>query len=381
MNKIEKPLKAIGLLLLLAFLLAAGVNAGESTATPPPVYPNARLFGFVHFWSKVDNVAGEWRNFNFNIARARLGATGEIRPGIAFMLLTEGGELANTYLPGSRAFNLVDCHATFKLKPWLNLRLGQDFYRFTYEGDLILPKLPFIYRAAAIDAVWLPMGRNGLYAYDFGIWIFNSPQEGNLPLPASYQFSLTNGTGLNKSDDNEQKDFTTRVYLKPFESGSVSVLKNLQVGGSAFVGTSKMMVDTTAKLYANLRDLSWAVELILPGKNWRFLAEGLTASYQGGGIIPQKRQWGGYAACGVTPVKNLELLARYELFDQAQSWAKARLNNATLLKTTTLGLTYTLAKLTDVKVNYLIREYGSQYVTPANLVRGNLLIAQVQLMW
>ena len=52
---------------------------------------------------------------------------------------------------------------TYKFNEMLNVRVGQDWYKFSHEGTTIVPKQRFINRSEAVMEIWDTMGRNGYY--------------------------------------------------------------------------------------------------------------------------------------------------------------------------------------------------------------------------
>ncbi|MFH1862050.1 MAG: porin [bacterium] len=359
--------------LLAASLIYLNYLANAAENQEPVKYPTAEVFGFVHFWTQTEYVNDAWDNTTFRLARARLGVKGKIRENVSYCALTEGGDLAitNQVAPTSKGISLVDCYLTYHVHPLLNVRFGQEYHRFAYEGDLILPVLPFIFRAEAIDAVWLTLGRVGSYAYDTGVWFYGESDGSLFPLHATYQLALTNGSGLKLTDDNEAKDVTGRVTFKPLKKANLPIVTNLHLGASFFFGTSTVVTQQASGLKEDLSERAYAVEFVLPQNRWRLMAELIWADYDGSGEVPQWKQSGGYAALGMSPLKSLELLGRYAYYNQNEALDDA------LLETITFGVTYTFAKLSSVKLNYLLRDAGEDYPTNP----GNLLIAQIQFMW
>lgn len=73
---------------------------------------------------------------------------------------------------------------------------------------------------------------------------------------------------------------------------------------------------------------------------------------------------------GISPLKPLEIIGRYEIYNQNADIEEA------ILKTCTAGLTYAFTRKSNVRINYSIRVAGKNITDP-----GDLLIAQLQFRW
>ncbi|MFH1339143.1 MAG: porin [Candidatus Omnitrophota bacterium] len=344
---------------ILAFCLAAESQEIKKV-------PNIKLFGFSHIWARYDKTRGPNYGEDLTVARARVGLRGDLVSNINYTVLTEWGRL--TF---NDPVTLLDAWVNFKVNPGLNIKIGQFWYMFTLSGTEILPKIPFIIRPEVIDGIWLPMGRKGSYGYDKGIEIRGNSEEGILPW--GYIFSITTGTGLNKLEDNDKKDFAGRVWFEP--------LKGLRLGASGFRGWSR--VEMTSDLgrmdKEDISEYAYGFELSYNQKYFRIISEYLKAHYDGflrqeGAEIfslSTQKPWGWYAMFGWKPLPNIEIPVRYAWYENDSTMSD------TGLSTVTLGLTWYIKGDNNIKFNYYIRDPEQNYGSKL----GNLIAVQAQVVF
>lgn len=347
------------LLLRVSFCFSADSDTKEK-------YPNVTPFGYTHLWTVYDRTPGPTRGDDYQIARARIGVKGYMAPNTDYMILTEWGRL--TF---NDPVTLLDAWVNFKVNPTFNIKVGQTWYKFTLSGAAALPTIPFIARPEVIDAIWLPMGRNGSYGYDKGIELWGDFKESKLPW--GYVFSVTTGTGLNRFEDNDKKDFTGRLRIEP--------TKSLKIGASGFYGWSQTEIasNLNTEEKKDLPEYAYGVDLSYTQKYFRIITEALQALYEGrietNGAetfsLVTKKQRGWYAMVGFKPLSWIEIPVQY-------AWHESNyVKSDTGLRTITVGLTWFLKKktLNNVKINYLIRSAQRNYGSKPR----NKFIVQVQL--
>ncbi len=367
-NYMKKYLNIINIRTLLIFnILFLGVilccfveaDAGEK-------YPNVKPFGYTHLWALNDRTPGSTYGDDYQIARARIGLKGNLTPNTDCMLLTEWGRLTLT-----DPVTLLDAWINFKMNPAFNIKVGQTWYKFTLSGTTTLPTIPFVYRPEVVDAIWLPMGRNGSYGYDKGVELWGSVKEGKLPW--NYAFFVSTGTGIRRFADNKPPDFVGRVTVEP--------KKGLMLGASGFYGWSR--VEITSNLgegeNKNIPEYAYGADISYNHKYFRIITEALQSLYEGDidvngsqtFSLNTKKQRGWYAMLGLKPLSWIEVPVQYAWYENNYA------TSDTCLKTITLGLTWFLKEktLNNIKINYLIRSAQKNYGSKPR----NKFIMQVQL--
>ncbi len=331
-------------------------------------FPNIKPCGFIHGWARYDRTAGANHGEGFEIARARIGVTGNLTEKIDYLLLTEWGKL--TY---DDPVTLLDAWVNFKVNPFLNIKLGQTWYKFSLSGSAPLPTIPFIYRPEVVDGIWLPMGRTGAYGYDRGIEIWGDSKNSILPL--GYVFSVTTGAGLDHFEDNGKKDLVGRLYIEPREG--------LKLGMSGFYGYSRVSVisNLAREEKLDLPEYAYGVDISYTQKYFRIVYEYLEGLYEGYEDISGSETFqvatlkprGWYGMLGFKPVSWIELLAQYAWYEKNSA------RSDTGLETITLGVTWFLKEgtLNNVKLNYIIRSAESDYGSRPR----NMIMAQLQLVF
>lgn len=121
--------------------------------------------------------------------------------------------------------------------------------------------------------------------------------------PLTAELGVFNGTGINKSDDNDSKDFvgTLRWAFRP----------NLDVGVSGYVG-SALVVPAGAPPATVARDMvknRYGVDLQWVGAGWKVRAEGVVARERG------RRPSGWLAQVNRNLGKRLVLVGRFDTYD------------------------------------------------------------------
>jgi hypothetical protein len=160
-------------------------------------------------------------NDGFDIRRVRLNFQGDI---------TERFDYRTQAEFGAGSVKLLDAIIGYKVNPYLKLSVGQTFIPFSQENLISNTKLETINRSQVVEALAARSNdvigdQNGR---DIGV-----QASGSIFPKADYQlldyaFGIFNGSGINSSDKNEQKDFVGRLVFHP--------LKDWSVGGSYYNG-------------------------------------------------------------------------------------------------------------------------------------------------
>jgi hypothetical protein len=330
-----------------------------------------KFFGFTHQQFSYDKTKGDNHGSDYSSVRFRLGIIGNPSEKWDYFILTEWGRLTQ-YDP----VTLLDAYIEYKYSPSLKIKLGQTWYKFSWDGTRPLPDNPFVIRPKVIDSIWLPMGRTGSYSYDKGIEISGEKEINKKTL--GYIFSVTTGNGIDDHhfDDNNKKDLCARIYFKPNS--------NLQIGASGFYGYSRTSATSSsgATKTVDLPENAYGFEFRYQNEKFRCEAEYLKGHYDEysgveNGItysLAKETPRGYYIMGGFLLTDWLELLVRYDYYEKNASLID------TGLETTTLGINFYFDKnnkRNKFMLNYLFRNPEENYGSTLD----DLFIAQLQLMF
>lgn len=230
---------------LALLFLAFGSTATAQTpapATPSPDPPPLRigpvtLAGYL----QVDGltVAGddlEENNDTFRIRRMRVGLSGDLAPRVGWTFSLEASG------PSS---HLRDAYITLRFSPAANLRIGQFYQPFMLDRLTSTSRTEVIDRAFFTDRIALTR--------DPGVMVYNAqPFFGWL----SYSLDVSNGTGMNVTDNNDAKDVTGRVVAVPKELAGLSIGVNASSGEQPEGTRSRSGIDVSM----DKRDFKFVLE-------------------------------------------------------------------------------------------------------------------------
>ncbi len=189
-------------------LLAVPVSGQESTEKAP-LLSTAKL----HLGGYTQVLYSYWEEGvdSFLVKRARLSLSGEIARKIKFKLQADA----------MKSPILVDAQVDFEFNPYAGLRIGQFYVPFSRENRTSSSELDTILRSQVVDKL-APSRDIGSPGRDIGVMVF-----GKLAI-VEYMAGFFNGSGVNKADTNERKDFSARVVLRPASF--------ISAGGSVYNG-------------------------------------------------------------------------------------------------------------------------------------------------
>jgi hypothetical protein len=286
------------------------------------------IFGFIQIQTQQSFHPSDAARFNVLLRRIRIGIEGKITQRLSFFMLSEGG-----YSAPSQPYHLsiLDAWIKYTISDLLQFRFGQDWYKFGWEYSQPIPTLPFIQFAEIEIGLLDTMGRNGYYGYDLGLWISGDRKQSSLDF--GYSLGFTNGTGLNKSEDNSKKDVSARLYFSP--------ARRFFIGGSLFRGSSRISETDVGETIIGLESHYEGSRLLLAG-------EYFYAQYQKGessqNRIPEEIKKGFYI-CAAYAIRELRILCRFEAH-------RGVIDSSGYTATVTLGLNYVLSKMNMLRVNY-----------------------------
>ena len=262
-----------------------------------------------------------------------------------------------------KSSTLHEMWANYKFCPQINLKVGQFKTPFTLENTLSPTVLETV-RLMSLASDYMISGGSALTmksqcGRDAGMTIYGNLFKGFM----TYDLALMNGAGLNRADDNSQKDFVGRIGVSP--------MSYLTLSGSVMLGTGNIAVheDANGKVVSDLAPISdvkrngnFTRNHYALGAQMKTKPVNLRTEYMFGkdGDLDAK----GYYATGTVNnigVKHLDLVASYDWLD-IYSGKKNRY---------TTGLQYWFYPGCRFQVNY-------GYEKNDNAHDQNFILAQIQ---
>jgi len=284
-------------------------------------------------------------NDTFDIRRARLDFKGDVTERFDYRLQAD--------FAGSSA-KLLDASIGYKVNPYLKLTAGQFKIPFSQENLISSPKLETINRSQIVEAL-VARGTDVIGNHngrDIGIQASGSilPKEDYYLL--DYAGGIFNGSGINTSDTNEQKDLVGRLVFHP--------LKDWSLGTSYYAGKYTL---TSAPARKDDRDRI--------GAEFAYVKEPLSLKgeyIQGDDGATHKDGWYLQAGYFFIP-KKLQGVFKFDTYDPNTRLSK----NETDVYT--LGANWFFNKWAFLQVNYELKdERGGE-------VKNNALIGQLTLLF
>lgn len=349
---------------------------------------------------------------SFYLFRVRFGVRGLVGEHVNYELVGEYGANALTTIPGgSNNVALAEGSVTLNYIRGLRTRFGLfkvpgseeslrsaiDYVNFTQVTQFLINSQPLKFSDGLLEyeSSGLPaVPRSGVRAFrDTGVQIFDAFSLNNFEY--GYAFMVGSGNTLNQTDDNNRLTQYGRLQMSYLFHTPNSTFKTDRPDFTFFVWGQRDFPTFENKSYEQER---W-------GTGFTFFRDGyhLNAEYMyGRGMIylapyyvndpgrlfTSKRNdaYGWYIDVGKFITKNIQLEARYDVFEQdVESNPYSREFN-----TLTLGAQYYFSRNTRIAVNYEIRDYklgggnGGGSIDSANAKRvadaiGNRLGVQLTL--
>ena len=292
----------------------------------------------------------------FDIRRARLDVKGNISPFWGYRVQFD--------LAGSP--KLIDAYAELKLNDQFNFTIGQAKIPLSLENLTSSNKLELIDRSQAVEAL-VARGKDvggNQNGRDIGIQLGGTILRIKDHPIIDYRIGIYNGNGINVADNNEKKDFASRLIAHPIAGLDISAAL---YNGSRFVPEVKEVktngVVTTP--YAAAKSVSrdrYGFDISYDLNNWSVRGEYLH------GTDDQIDREGYYIQSGYYFLqKKLQLLAKYDFYDADKNKA----NDASTW--IVLGANYNFNTNARLQLNYsLKKEEGPS-------VKNNFLSLQFQI--
>jgi hypothetical protein len=186
--------------LTLALVCAAEQAIAQTTPTaasdPPPIKVGpVTISGYIQADGlKVTGDDFDENTDTFRMRRVRFGLSGDLAPKIGWAFTIEAVGSAH----------LRDAYITLRLADAANIRIGQFYQPFSLDRLTSTSRNEPIDRAPVTDVIALTR--------DPGVMVYNAkPFLGWI----SYSLNVSNGTGMNVTDDNDAKDVTGRLVMTP----------------------------------------------------------------------------------------------------------------------------------------------------------------------
>lgn len=300
---------------IFSFLFQAGVaQTGNGTKdekkTETPAVQSSlplKLSGYAQLQAVERNEAVD----SFSIKRARLSLGGSLLKNLRFKIQVD--------LTKSPA--LLDALAEVTFRPEFNFRAGQFLVPFSLENVTPTSELLTINRSQTVEKL-APGRDNGAIGRDIGMAVFGSYSI------FEYTAGLVNGSGINKTDNNDHKDFVGRLVARP--------LKEISIGLSVYNGRQTVPGNPT-----NLLRNKLGLELAVNYQRFNLMAEFIQAKDD----LIKKQGWYALGAYSVIK-KKFQLIGRIDSINLDRSLPGK--------KTTiwTAGVNWLLTSKSKLQANY-----------------------------
>jgi len=309
-------------------------------------------------WSYQD-ANGQKQN-SYNLKRTLLWAKARITDRWSFLFMHDFSSVVQEFYTDYRITNDNS----------LTVRLGQFKHSYTMENPLSPTALELIdvYSQAVLYLAGEgPDPLNGVnYGRDQGLMVFGDLAKNMI----HYELALMSGQGINRRDNNNQKDFIARLEVKPFDGFRIVGCGYLGTGNA--VGTAAWNPDI--KVGDNYKRNRYSVgaeyktKAYSPAKYKEARPASIRAEWLGGkdGDVGSR---GGYATVCVPVVDALDVVASGETFDRNTSvdgWDQTNL---------TVGLQYWYYKKCRLQLQYTRCLCGSKIGKDYNWLQAQVQVA------
>ena len=290
-------------LLLAALLLTSGVAFGD-LLTVKHAHGSLRIFGKVQVYYATyedDRVSD-----TFDLKRARLDVIGQVFDRVYFFV--------ESNLLGK--FHLYLASVTLKF-PHLDLRFGQQWKPVSWEAKHPTATLPFIF----FSLPTLYFLRNNVCFMDIGARAtLHFERDG-------YRFfvlegGVFNGTGINRGDENDQKDWVVRTAIQP--------IKGITFVGNYTYGTyGSNRVPDTDPLFGHANYQQYSAGVVVDYQGIDFASEWIAMHrdylQNKANLDPENKAWDNYGfythlgykiKTGQKYFHQVEPIVRYEYMDR-----------------------------------------------------------------
>ena len=279
----------------------------------------------------------------FDIRRARLSLKGDFGSGFDYRLQAE--------FAGSSA-KLLDAALGWRYADGLKVTAGQFKIPFSQENLISSNKLETVNRSQAVEAL-VARGKDVIgnqNGRDIGLMAGGSFTLLKAPGFLEYAVGVFNGSGINTTDLNGDKDLVGRVVVHPFEG--------LSIGGSFYTGRYTL---SSAPAAESVRQRAGGEVAYTAGP---FLFKG--EYIHGTDARVEKDGWYALAAYAVVP-KKLQAVLKYDIYDPDAAISDKETAIATA------GFNWFFSKWAFLQVNYEIKDETGKEVSN-NALTGQLTL-------
>ena len=317
------------------------------------------LNGYAQAGWSYQNPNGKDQNA-FNLKRTLLWAKARITDRWSFLFMHDFSSVVQEFYTDFRVTKGNE----------MTIRLGQFKHSFSMENPLSPTQLELIdvYSQAVLYLAGEgPDPLNGVnYGRDMGIEVFGDLIDGKL----HYELALMSGQGVNRKDQNNQKDFIAKLELRPIEG--LRLVASSYLGTGCAVGTAAWNPDIQVGDNYKRNRYSVGAEYKTHAYTGSKYKEARPASIRAewlGGEDGKVGSRGGYITSSIPVVDALDVVASAEIYDrntQVDGWAQTNL---------TLGLQYWFYKKCRLQLQYTRCFLGEQLGKDYNWLQAQVQVA------
>lgn len=276
--------------------IASQANLAKVKAFPVNAGKKIQIAGYTQIRYQALEEIGKIDGFD--IRRARVDLKGNISPYWGYRLQFDLAGIPK----------LIDAYAELKLNDYFNFTIGQAKIPFSLENLTSSNKLELIDRSQAVEAL-VARGKDvggNQNGRDIGIQLGGNILKLKDRPVVDYRLGVYNGSGINTVDNNEKKDFATRLIVHPVVGLDISAAL---YNGSRFVPEVKTGTVVTTPSKNVTRD-RYGFDLNYDLKNLAIRGEYIHGTDD---LIDREGYYiqGGYYFLE----KKLQLLAKYDFYD------------------------------------------------------------------
>lgn len=189
-------------LIVFCFIILTGISEAEQKESASSANSSVELNGYI----QVRYTRWDSGSDGFRIRRARFGFKGEFLKNFNFKLQADGARMPI----------LLDAAVEISSIPYATLSFGQFKVPFSLENLTSSSALDLVNRTQTVDEL-CPARDIGSTGRDIGV-----TASGKFSI-LEYTLGVFNGSGINRTDTNGQKDMVGRLILRPFGPLAIGV--------------------------------------------------------------------------------------------------------------------------------------------------------------
>lgn len=311
--------------------IAAQANLAKVKAFPVNAAKKITLAGYTQVRYQALEQTGAIDGFD--IRRARVDLKGRISPYWGYRVQFD--------LAGSP--KLIDGYVELKLNDYFNFTIGQAKIPFSLENLVSSTKLELIDRSQVVEAL-TARGRDvggNQNGRDIGIQVGGTILKRKDRPVVDYRLGVYNGSGINTTDKDEEKDYAARLIFYP---GTGLAVSGAWYDGSRFIPEVRTGTVVTSPAQSVNRD-RFGFDLSYDLKNFSLRSEYIY------GKDDQTEREGYYLLGGYYLLqKKVQLVAKYDFYNPN----KANVDDASTW--VVLGGNFNFNANTRLQVNYSIKQ-------------------------